>query len=125
MSVAGAVDADAHEPAFVVEELAPLGREQQAVRLNAVADALPSPVVLLQPHGLLVERKRSEHGFAAVPGKKHVGCLLQLNVVAHEAFEKLVGHDRPAVRRHVLFLQIIAILTPQIARGSCRLGHHI
>ena len=76
-----AVDADAHQPAFVVEELA-FGGEQGAVGLNAVADAFASSVVVLQADGFLVEAERSEHRFTSMPGEEHIGHLLHLNIVA-------------------------------------------
>ena len=82
MQVSGAVDADAHQPAFVVQEPTPLGREQKAVGLYAVADALAPTVVLLQPYDLTVEVEGPQHRFAAMPGEEHVGRLLQLYVIA-------------------------------------------
>lgn len=82
-----AVDADTDEPAFVVKELAPFGCQQGAVCLNAVADALASPIVLLQLDDLLVEAERLEHWFAAMPCKEHVWCLLKLDVVADVLFQ--------------------------------------
>ena len=78
----GTVDADAHEPSFVVEELTPFGGEQGAVGLYAVADALASSIIALQPDCLFVEAEGSEHGLASVPGEEHIGHLLHLDVVA-------------------------------------------
>ena len=78
----GAVDADAYEPSFVVEELAPLWGEQGAVCLYAVADALASSIIALQPDCLFVEAEGPEHGLASVPGEEYIGHLLHLDIVA-------------------------------------------
>ena len=96
-----AVDADAHEPALVVEELAPFVRQQRAVGLYDVRYALAPAIVSLQPYRLAVEVEGTQHGLASVPGEEDVGSLLQLYVVRH---------DWLPVAQQVLFLKIVAIL---------------
>ena len=109
-----AVDADAHEPSFVVKELAPFGCEQEAVGLDAVADAFASPVILLQAHGLFVETERLEHGFATMPCEEHIGGLLELDIVADVVLQQFVAHAALLSFGKVLLLQVITVLAAQV-----------
>lgn len=120
-----AVDADAHEPSFVVKKAAPFGREQQAIGLDAVADAFASPVILLQAHGLFVETEGFEHGFATMPCKEYVRGLLELDIVADVMLQQFVAHAALLSLGQMLFLQIIAVLAAQVTQWSCRFCHYV
>lgn len=108
----GSVNTDAHEPTLVVKELTPLWREQSAVGLDAVADALASAIIALQSDCLLIKAERPQHGFAAMPSEKHIRHLLNTYVVVDVLLEKLVRHASLLPFREVLLLQVIAILAP-------------
>ena len=137
MLLLSSVDADAHKPAFVMEELAPFGCKIESIGLNAVADALAASIVLLKPNCLFVEAERFEHRLTSVPGEEHIGHLLDLDVVADVLLKNGPLHTSPRGGFYslplggdggglqVLFLQIIAILATQVTQWSCRLSHHI
>ena len=69
-------------------------------------------IFALQFHHAAVEAERAHQGFAAVPGEKHFGLRLHLNVFAYELLQQLVAHH---VARDVgvefRFLGIITIGT--------------
>jgi hypothetical protein len=93
--------------------------------LYAVADAFTSPVVFLEPYGLFVETQRLEHGLTTVPGKKDIGCLLKLDVVANVLLQQFVAHAAFLSFRKVLFLQVITVLAAQVTQRACRFCHYV
>ena len=95
MLLLGSVDTDAYEPTLIMQELAPFGGEQDAIGLYAVADAFPTPIVLLEADCLPIEAEGFEHWFASVPSEKHVGRLLKLDVVAYILLKELGTHASP------------------------------
>lgn len=121
-----AVDGDAHQPLFIVEEAAPLVRQQRAVGLQRILHPSAPCVLLLQPDSLLVERQRAHQCLPAVPGEEHVRSGLAVHVFPDEAFQQFVAHHVFGVVGIKLALfRVIAIGAGQVAQGTGRLGHYV
>lgn len=115
----GAVDGDTYQKVVLLEEATPLLREQSAVRLQRVVYVFPPAVLLLQRECLLIKGDGAEQRLSAVPGEENVGRGLRADVLLHEKLQRLVAHRlaRPVFVQPRL-LQIVAVLAPQVARGS-------
>lgn len=114
-----AVDGDTYQEVVLLEEATPLLREQSAVRLQRVVYVFPPAVLLLQRECLLIKGDRTEQRLSAVPGEKNVGRSLRADVLLHEKLQHLVAHRLARLAGiQTRLLQIVAVLAPQVARGT-------
>ena len=121
----GAVDAHADVKRMLPEKAAPFVGKQRGVGLQGVDNPPPRAVLLLQAHGLFVERQPRQGRFASVPGKLHDRVpAVHGQVLPDEGLQHLMGHPPVPLMEQRFFPGIVAIGAPQVAGAGHRLGHH-
>ncbi len=120
---------DTDEPMVLSEEGTPLIRQQRAISLQAVVNLPPARIAALQCQHLLVETQRTHQRFAAMPREQHLRSRLCLDVLTDEGLQRLIAHEEVAVVSRLgiemTLLQIVAVVTGEVAEAADRLGHHV
>ena len=122
----GAVDGNTDQPSVFLEKPAPVVVKQGSVRLDGVHDAPPAGVLLLQLHRTPVEIQRTEEGLPSVPVEQDFRDGLRVDVLLDETLQQAVAHEvAPLSLVQVLLLQIIAVVTRQVAARSGGFRHDV
>ena len=124
VQLAGSIQAQPDQKLLVVQELAPLVVQKDAVGLEGVLHRHAGRrVLLLQLHGPAEEVDTHERRLAALPGDGHLGNLVRLDGLPDVGLEHLVRHPEGATRIQPLLLQEEAVGAVQVAACAGGLGH--
>ena len=120
------VDADANEVVVLLQELAPLVREQRAVRLNGVLERHPRLAVpLLDLDRSAEEVKAHQCRLAALPRDRHHRRGVGVDQLPDVALEHLVRHVETTAFVQLLLVQEEAVRTAEVADRAGRLRQHV
>ena len=117
------VDAQADGKMLGGKKTAPLLRQQNAVRLDAVDDA-PAlrQMFSLKLHDPAKKVRAENRRFAAVPGEIDFRLQSDPDLLDDIILQQVVGHPRRlGLRVQPLFLQVVAVAAIQVAERPCRL----
>jgi hypothetical protein len=108
------------------KETAPRIVQQRAVGLQGIFNLHSGPgVFFLKSNRFAKKVQPHQGGFAALPGKVHLGHALALNVLAGVALQRLIRHAEGRARVQGFLAEIKTIVAVEIANRAARFGHYM
>ena len=122
----GTIQAEADQEFVLVEKLAPLVVEEDAVGLEGVLDLGAGLLIFfLKLHGSPEEIETHESRLASLPGHGDLRNLVGFEKLPDISLVHLIGHPEIASRIELLLLQEEAVVAVQIAGRTRWLGHDV
>ena len=128
MELLWAINADADEPVVLPKEGAPLIGQQGAVGLQAVVDETSTSVLALEGKYALVKTQRTHQRLATMPREQDLRLRLGFDILSDEGLQGLFAHAKTFLSFggvDIAFLQIVAIVTSEVAEAADGLGHDV
>ena len=114
-----------YQKVMLFEEFCPFACYQGSVGLQGIMDYLTTGIFLLEFHGLAIEVQPHHKRLTTMPVENHFRNIVRLDILPCKKFKSLLGHLRLPAVINIRFVQIVAVMTVQVAQRARRLYHQI